>query len=144
MFNWHLLEPCNYKCEYCFAKWEKPVGDTREVYRDRNKVIQLLEQFSSVIPKIPGKVRLNIAGGEPMLLNNRKNDLGFIIDEAHKRGLLISMITNGSRLEEDFIYKYGQFIECLGISVDSLPRQISKLGDEIRKEKHCRAKVWGI
>ena len=24
--NWHITEACNYKCDYCFAKWDSKYG----------------------------------------------------------------------------------------------------------------------
>ncbi len=123
VFNWHLLEACNYRCEYCFAKWDiKTLG----VCRDRKNIVQLLEQLASLIPEITnGKVRLNIAGGEPMLLL-KGNTLEFIIKEARRLNMKVSIITNGSRVTDDFIFECAGDLENVGISVDSLNHDTNK------------------
>ena len=98
VFNWHLLEPCNYACKYCFAKWQKPNAKAPAVYQNRAATSQLLEQMASLNPQINGGVRLNIAGGEPMLLyksdsSGKISTLGFILENAVLSGMEVSMIT---------------------------------------------------
>lgn len=33
--NWHITEACNYKCFYCFAKWQK--NENKEIIHNNEK-----------------------------------------------------------------------------------------------------------
>lgn len=75
VINWHITETCNYNCTYCFAKWGKP----NELHRSLDAIEKLLDKLAyyfihgnSEIKRTLGyqSVRLNFAGGEPMMLGN--------------------------------------------------------------------------
>ena len=59
--NWHIIEKCNYKCDYCFAKYKKSLN--KEVHNSKDEstlVLKKLYEFFST--KYDGyDVRLNIA-----------------------------------------------------------------------------------
>jgi len=67
------LEPCNYSCYFCYAKYpdKKPlfIRDFDEVIPELSKLAgQVLNLASG--PVIPKRIRLNFAGGEPFLPEN--------------------------------------------------------------------------
>lgn len=110
VFNWHVTSKCNYHCCFCYAEWEK----MPEIWDDPQKVAGLLKNLSESRLFEKGRTRLNIAGGEPVL-NMKK--LAPVIETAWSKGFVLSIITNGSHLENlmPFIDKFSM----VGISVDS-------------------------
>ncbi|AUI65283.1 MULTISPECIES: viperin family antiviral radical SAM protein [Glaesserella] len=115
--NWHITEVCNFKCQYCFAKWDKSCK--RELFRDREKIYDLLDQVSLLLTQFSGfyKIRLNLVGGEIFLY---PEDVKIISIEARKRGVSLSCITNGSLMNE-YINKFiAKNFDMLGVSVDSI------------------------
>lgn len=64
-------------------------------------------------------VRLNFAGGEPLLLKERAINA---IRAAHGAGFKLSVITNGHFLNKQFIEQAGPMLDMVGISFDSQHR----------------------
>ena len=91
--NWHITEACNFKCSYCFAKWEK---GNKELLHDSWAVAALLDQLSKLPATLNQKhatnftnIRLNLVGGETFLY---KSNVLTIIREAKQRGFTLSAI----------------------------------------------------
>ncbi|MCW2313713.1 viperin family antiviral radical SAM protein [Rhodoferax antarcticus] len=127
VINWHITEVCNYNCLYCFAKWDQKL-QPRELLHDESGTNRLLEDlyrfFSPKNLTNPlresqswGRVRLNIAGGEPLLYAGR---VLAIATAAKKLGFEVSVITNGSRLTQELVTKLSPMLSILGISIDAL------------------------
>ena len=110
--NWHLLEPCNFQCKYCFAEWRK--SSLPEVYKSPSDSERLIEQISRLDRYWP-KVRISFAGGEPFL----DKKLAEKIDCAYQHNLAVSVISNGDLLSETFLRQNAENICMLGISIDS-------------------------
>jgi radical S-adenosyl methionine domain-containing protein 2 len=115
VYNWHITEHCNYSCNYCFAQWDRPP----EAWKDDAQVISILEDLKSnghlaFNNKIKSPIRLNFAGGEPLLL---KGKLLSTIKIANQLGFITSVITNGSLLSEQV--NIAKHIDMIGISIDS-------------------------
>lgn len=134
VINWHLTEACNYRCQYCYSAWTKPSSNS-ELHRDQQGIVRLLKSlyqfFASNNPANPlaskldwKHLRLSIAGGEPTLLKER---LSFIINTARKIGFRVSLITNGSLLDQVSITALAPQLSCLGISLDSSHVATNKL-----------------
>jgi len=130
--NWHILESCNYHCRYCYAKWEKP--DHPELWRSPSDTYRLLESLYTFFN--PGNyanplryllhwdtIRLSLAGGEPTLLGERLVD---VARQAHQLGFSISIISNGSRLNPDYVQELAPYLTVLGLSVDSSDLRTNK------------------
>ena len=111
--NWHLLEPCHFRCKYCFAEWSK--SSLPEVYKSPNDSERLIEQISR-LDRYWSKVRISFAGGEPLL----DKKLAEKIDCAEQHNLTVSVISNGDLLSETFLRQNAENICMLGISIDSL------------------------
>lgn len=116
VFNLHFIDYCNYHCKHCFVKKEG-----KELSIDNIKTI--IDKIAFYQQKHNEKVRVNIAGGEPLLSKNIQQ----IIDYIYSKGLDISIITNGYYLSEDFILKNNQKVSMIGISVDSLNEETNLL-----------------
>lgn len=126
VINWHLTEACNYRCQYCYSAWAK-TSSNGELHRDQQGIVRLLKSlYEFFVPNNPANslaekldwkyLRLSIAGGEPALLKDR---LSFVIKTARKIGFRVSLITNGSLLDQASISALAPQLSCLGISVDS-------------------------
>lgn len=124
VINWHITEACNYKCRYCYAKWD---GAGRELLHDWNRVRHLLDELQAFFH--PGNdfnplrqhmswsgIRLNLAGGEPLLY---QDSLLRVLDYARSKGMAASIITNGSLLTDDLIDQLAPLVSMLGLSLDS-------------------------
>ena len=60
-----------------------------------------------------GMRKINFAGGEPFL---RPKFLGNLVRYCKKElGINTSIITNGSRVTEDWFRKYGEYLDILGV-----------------------------
>ncbi|PKG60661.1 hypothetical protein CXF63_06590 [Psychrobacter sp. Choline-3u-12] len=55
--NWHITEACNYKCSYCFAKWNR---QKNEVMNDEAATIRLLDEISKLLTPAVKSVQLNL------------------------------------------------------------------------------------
>ncbi|WP_025563288.1 MULTISPECIES: viperin family antiviral radical SAM protein [unclassified Psychromonas] len=121
VINWHITEACNYKCNYCFAKWGKP----NELHRSLSAVDKLLSNLSEYFIRSDSslkaklkydEVRINIAGGEPMMLGDTFLN---ILRLAKKKGFKTSVITNGHYLLNNKINLPENILDMVGISFDS-------------------------
>lgn len=122
VINYHLTEACNYKCFYCFAKWQNK--NQKEVLHSKEKVHQLMFEISLLPTLLNAKygtsfsgVRLNLVGGETFLY---KKQVLNIIEEARKYDFELSAITNGSSLDQDLIRVIATQFSMIGFSVDSI------------------------
>ncbi|MBD5804518.1 molybdenum cofactor biosynthesis protein A [Azoarcus sp. Aa7] len=126
VINWHLTEACNYRCQYCYATWTEDAC-TREVIHDRGATEELLQELyrffrpNNSANQLGGhlgwsSVRLNLAGGEPLLHANR---LPSLITQARQLGFDVSLISNGSRLNCELLDEIAPALTWLGISIDS-------------------------
>lgn len=127
VLNWHLTEACNYRCHYCYAKWDESsrrrdlihdperttalLSELHQFFRPDNRMNPLASQLAW------DSVRLNLAGGEP-LLHAEKTLLA--ISQANRQGFEVSLITNGSYLSEASLRCLAPQLTWLGISIDSV------------------------
>lgn len=104
--NLHILEACNFRCRQCFSKFgtEKllPV-------KDWEKIVDNCIAGADV-------TEFNIAGGEPMLYPGLVELVKYIRD----KGVKVSLITNSSLMNEEWIKNCAGMFETIGFSVDSI------------------------
>ena len=130
VINWHITESCNYHCKFCFAKWNKPV----EIWSSPDNVQKVLSNISHHF-RSQGifRIRLNIVGGEPVMFPER---LWNVVEAAYSHEMEISIITNGSHLEN--IRPFAHLISQVGISIDSLDHESNmKIGRECCGKTLC-------
>ena len=104
--NIHILEACNFSCRQCFSKFG-------------TKKLLPVEDWKKIIDNcIAGAdvTEFNIAGGEPMLYPGLVELVKYIRD----KGVKVSLITNGSLMNEEWIKNYAGMYETIGFSVDSI------------------------
>lgn len=126
VINWHVTEACNYRCQYCYAQWEGSPSQTdfiRDAGCTRLLLRGLFEFFHPGNGSNPlrremrwNSVRLNFAGGEPLLNQERLLET---ISVAKSIGFDVSLITNGSRLDRCTLVSLASELSMIGISIDS-------------------------
>lgn len=128
--NWHIIQKCNYKCYYCFAKYDN--YEKKEVHNSKKEIEVLLNKvyntFNSNYKDCD--IRLNIAGGEPTLSKN----LNFIIETAYKIGFKVSIITNSSILTTKFITLNAKYLSMFALSIDSINKDNNLKIGRVQKE----------
>lgn len=87
--NLHITEKCNYRCKFCFAK-----------YQDSKKELGC-NGFKRIINELAESSckKINFAGGEPTLVSF----LPELISHSKNQGLFTSIISNGTGINEDFL-----------------------------------------
>lgn len=126
VINWHLAEACNYGCRYCYSKWHAATRD-RELIHDHDASRAMLEtiyrdfapdnvDMQARIGMSWKKLRLSLAGGEPLLY---EREVVRMARQAREIGFELSLITNGSRLTRPLMAELAPLLSVLGISIDS-------------------------
>ena len=105
--NWHLEAYCNYACSFCYA----PLTEQRLMERlTEEEGIKLIQDLSSC-----GVEKINFVGGEPML--HRHLDAWIIA--AKSCGLTTSIVSNGTKMTEEWLTKMRPYLDWLGLSIDA-------------------------
>jgi radical S-adenosyl methionine domain-containing protein 2 len=116
VINFHVTNPCNYACRYCFGKFEGERLPLAHALRIVDGIADYLRD-SSV-----SQGRINLAGGEPLLYPA----LDGLIEAIHQKGLAVSVITNGSLLTPARIEAWKSKVACVGLSVDALTPTVNR------------------
>lgn len=45
VINYHITEACNFKCSYCFAKWNK---DAKKLLHNQTAVSKLMDELTKL------------------------------------------------------------------------------------------------
>ena len=138
VINFHMTEACNYRCGYCYATWENNCLST-ELHHSEVKTKQLLKDLASYFlfdnplrqQLNYRSVRINFAGGEPLMLGHRfVNALLY----AKQLGFNTSVITNGHLLNASLMLKIAPHLNMLGLSFDTADSLLaSNIGRTDRK-----------
>jgi radical S-adenosyl methionine domain-containing protein 2 len=110
--NFHLWEPCNMRCKFCFATFKDvkqsilPKG-----HLPKDQAIEVVLQLADI-----GFEKITFAGGEPTLCPW----LPELIATAKEAGLTTMIVTNGSNLSEEFLTANKSTLDWIAVSVDSL------------------------
>jgi radical S-adenosyl methionine domain-containing protein 2 len=110
--NFHLWEPCNMRCKFCFAGFKDvkqsvlPKG-----HLPREQAVQVVQQLADL-----GFEKITFAGGEPTLCSW----LSDLISTAKQAGLTTMIVSNGSKLTDKFLQENKKHLDWIAISVDSL------------------------
>jgi len=110
--NFHLWEPCNMSCEFCFATFQ----DVKQIilpkgHLPKEQAIKIVKQIAAF-----GFEKITFAGGEPTLCPW----LPELIKTAKTEGLTTMVVTNGSKLTDTFLEKNKNYLDWIAISIDSL------------------------
>ncbi|MEI7612181.1 MAG: viperin family antiviral radical SAM protein [Betaproteobacteria bacterium] len=124
--NWHLTEACNYSCRYCYSKWHSNSTSKELIHNADASTAVLAEIYRYFSPHKRQNqarlgmtwesLRLNIAGGEPLLYSQ---EIVRIAAKAKEFGFTVSVITNGSCLTQPMMAVLAPKLSVLGLSLDS-------------------------
>lgn len=106
--NFHLIKACNFKCKFCYATFT----DIQTKGLNKDKQLNLIEMLAE--SKKFNKI--NFAGGEPTLVPHIQE----LIIHAKKLGFITSIVTNGSRINREWIKTIAPYLDILGLSIDSV------------------------
>ncbi len=115
--NLHLVAHCNMKCAYCYARFET----------ERNEARLPTDAVATILRDLHrhGVRRVTFAGGEPTL----RRDLADLLRTASDIGLVTSVVSNGSRIDDAWLAQHGPHLRWLALSVDSVDEATtSRLG----------------
>ena len=123
--NFHLWEPCNMRCKFCFATFQ-------DVKRDMDLPKGHLpeEQCLSIVDRLAeaGFEKINFAGGEPTLCSWLPN----LIKRAKEHGMVTSIVTNGSRITDQWLADLDGSLDWVALSIDTVdPERLRRLGRAI-------------
>lgn len=110
--NFHLWEPCNMRCKFCFATFQDvkqsilPKG-----HLPKEQSIQVVQQLVDL-----GFEKITFVGGEPTLCPW----LSELIFEAKSLGLTTMVVTNGSNLSNEFLLQNVKYLDWITLSIDSI------------------------
>lgn len=113
--NFHLWEPCNMRCKFCFAGFKDvkksilPKG-----HLPKEQTIKVVQQLADL-----GFEKITFAGGEPTLCSW----LPDLIATAKQAGLITMIVSNGSKLTDKFLKDNQKYLDWIAISVDSLKHE---------------------
>ena len=123
--DWGITYKCNFNCTYCSAKiLMRSNKDKKELTPE-----QIKEVWNEA--KKLGVIHVNLTGGEPTLKS--VDELCRIIRNFEPNKFLISLVTNGSLLNEEKIKKLKEAgLDTLQLSVDS---SYPEIHDRLRNKK---------
>ena len=110
--NYHLWKPCNMRCGFCFATFDD-IGDETlpQGHLGREESLSLVESLARA-----GFQKINFAGGEPTLCRW----LPDLIILAKDMGLTTSVVTNGSRVTQEWLDRLNGCLDWAALSIDSV------------------------
>lgn len=117
--NFHLWQPCNFKCKFCFATF----ADVKREVLPKGHLPR--EQAILIVTKLAeaGIEKITFAGGEPTLCSW----LPELVATAKKAGMTTGIITNGSKLTAAYLSQFAGTLDWIGISIDSLNPETNRL-----------------
>lgn len=110
--NYHLWEPCNMRCKFCFATFQDvkstilPKGHLCK--KDALKLMHLICKTNAE--------KVTLAGGEPTLCP-WLFDLLEIAKSYHKTTMIV---TNGTSISKKWLLKYSKVLDWINLSIDSV------------------------
>jgi radical S-adenosyl methionine domain-containing protein 2 len=119
--NFHLWEPCNFSCKFCFAAFK----DVRKTilpkgHLPKEEALQIIDKLAQA-----GFSKITFVGGEPTLCPW----IGDLIVRAKIHKMTTMLVTNGSKLNENFMKDIHGFLDWVVLSIDSIrPKINSKIG----------------
>ena len=113
--NFHFTRRCNKTCKFCFHTEKSSHVATEE---EMKRGLRLLKEA--------GMRKINFAGGEPFLYPKK---LGWLCQYCKEVLALesVSIITNGTKVTMQWLDKYGQFVDVMGVSCDSFDEKTNEL-----------------
>src|SRR5690349_4467767 len=101
--NFHLWQPCNMRCGFCFASFmDVKKSVLPKGHLPQHEALEVVKAIADY-----GFAKITFAGGEPTLCPW----LPDLIKEAKRHGLLTMIVTNGSRLSEQYLKQLHGYLD---------------------------------
>lgn len=121
--NWHFWPWCNYGCKFCFATFEELPFSEKLPKEQALKIPEMLAKA--------GAKKITFVGGEPTLCPY----IGELLVESKRVGLTTCIVSNGSKLTDEFLEKWNSVIDWVGISIDSSNDEVhQQMGRGLKKD----------
>lgn len=109
--NYHLWEPCNMRCKFCFAPFYNAKKLLPKGHLPKEESLKLVRELAQF-----GFEKITFAGGEPTLCPW----ISELIMEAKKEGLTTMIVTNGTKINESFLKENRGILDWIILSIDSI------------------------
>ena len=111
--NYHLWEPCNMRCKFCFATFQDVKRDMElpKGHLPENECLSVVDRLAEA-----GFEKINFAGGEPTLCPWLPN----LIKRAKNHGMVTSIVTNGSRITDPGLDGLNGNLDWIALSIDTV------------------------
>lgn len=103
------------KCKFCYATYNDFVVNKQLTLENAKEIIDKLISI--------GLQKITFAGGEPMLWKHIDDSIIY----AKSKGLVTSIITNGSMIDRQWLINMQSYLDWIGISIDSMNDETNKL-----------------
>lgn len=137
--NFHLWEPCNMRCKFCFATFQDVKSSILpKGHLPKSEAIKIIDELANA-----GFSKITFVGGEPTLCPW----IGDLIVRAKNNGLTTMIVTNGSGLNDRFFKEVDGFLDWVVISIDSIVSELNILSGRhqgnklVPDENYYREKV---
>jgi radical S-adenosyl methionine domain-containing protein 2 len=107
--NFHFWQPCNMRCRYCFAQFDR--DERRAVGLSYPQCKTIIEYAAQA-----GVTKITFAGGEPLLSPWLPSALRL----SKAFGMTTMIVTNGLLLCSRWLNEHASYVDWIGLSVDSL------------------------
>lgn len=110
--NFHLWEPCNMRCKFCFASFQDvkktilPKG-----HLDKESALLVIDQLAEI-----GFEKITFAGGEATLCPWLKE----LILAAKSYRMTTMLVTNGTKLTDYYLHELEGILDWITLSIDSV------------------------
>ena len=113
--NFHLWEPCNMRCRFCFAPFQDvKQGILPKGHLPKDDAISVVDRLAE-----SGFKKINFAGGEPTLCPWLSN----LIRRAKEHGMTTSIVTNGSRITDSWLDSVSGILNWIALSIDTVDQE---------------------
>ncbi len=117
--NFHLIKQCNMRCKFCFATFnDVPKVGIPKGYLSKEETHLLISKL-----KLAGFTKINFAGGEPLIHPHIADHIAY----AKSIGFITSIVTNGSKVNAEFLSGMEGKLDYVGLSIDSLSEDTNRL-----------------
>lgn len=115
--NFHLWEPCNMRCKFCFATFQDVKNEMLpKGHLPKEQTLDVVRQLAA-----SGFEKITFAGGEPTLCPW----LPELMALSTSLGMTTMLVTNGSRLSDEFLKQNQGNLHWIALSVDSVIDEIN-------------------
>lgn len=123
--NYHFLRQCNYGCGFCFHT-DKFADDGSG---KKTSMLPLEDAKRGLLHlKLAGMRKINFSGGEPFLSDSSRRFLGSLCayckDDLRLES--VSIVSNGSMIQDAWLAQYGKYVDIIAISCDSFDDDTNK------------------